>query len=366
VINPLPWSPVHRFIDRLSLLENVPDVEVLQGVEVHHPRFFSIPKFFKQLEPKYYQGAVERCLSELGVAGQGDFDIVDMHWTFPDLPAGLAIAERMGARTIVTLRGMEAMHENDGRARSLAVDSGLRQVDRIIALSQELKLEADRRTQAPDKALVVRNGVSIEQFYYIEQKQARQSVANAIESPAIISVGSLIYRKGFDLLIEALHRLRLRSKFSNCRLYIVGSEGPEGDYRKRLFAQVEQLGLQNAVEFVGQVPNNELIDWYNACDVFCLASRGEGSPNVLTEAIACGCPAVSADVGSAREIVESEPDLGVCVEPDSADALYDGLYDILSRKLDRKHNATVFSRYSWDWCANNVLPVYQSVLEKRD
>lgn len=361
VINPLPWSPIHRYIDRLSLIKNVPDVEVLQGLEVHHPRFFSIPRFFKQLEPRHYQRAIDRCLSQLNGSGKSHFDIVDMHWTFPDLPAGLAIAERLNAKTIVTLRGMEAMHESDGKVRSSAVDDGLIRVDRIIALSEELKAAADTRTTMPAKSVVVRNGVSTEQFYYIEQQQAKSLISTSIDSPAIISVGSLIYRKGFDLLIGALQRLRLLPNFANCCLYIIGSEGPEGDYRKRLFEQVERLGLQDAVKFVGQVPNAELVNWYNACDVFCLASRGEGSPNVLTEAIACGCPAVSADVGSAREIVESEGNLGLCVESDSEGALYDGLHEVLSRKIDREKNATIFSKYSWDWCAQNVLPVYRAV-----
>ena len=88
--------------------------------------------------------------------------------------------------------------------------------------------------------------------------------------------------------------------------YIAGSEGPAGDFRKGLHNMIAQAGLENRVRFIGQVKNDELVYWYNAVDMFCLASRSEGSPNVLTEALACGCPSLSTDTGAVREILSKD------------------------------------------------------------
>ena len=149
--------------------------------------------------------------------------------------------------------------------------------------------------------------------------------------------------------------------FSDLKLYIIGSEGPEGDFREELYSLVDQFKLNDRVVFQGQVPNSELCLWYNAADAFCLASRGEGSPNVLTEALACGCPSVATDVGAVREIMESESNLGACVLVDSVDDLVSGLLETLEQLFDREVNAVTFKKYNWDWCARKVFNIYQDL-----
>ena len=118
---------------------------------------------------------------------------------------------------------------------------------------------------------------------------------------------------------------------------------------------VREKELENFVHFVGAVPNETLVDWYNAADVFCLSSRGEGSPNVLTEALACGCPAVSTNVGSAPDIMESEKDLGVLVGVDDSLNIGNALLQLLAEENDRRQRAEVFGKYTWDWCAKQTF-----------
>ncbi len=357
VINPVPWSPVHEFIDRYKDYRSIATFDKGFGLDVYHPRYFSIPRYLKGIEKYSYTRAVESVVNEL--MKEGRFDLVDMHWTFPDLPAGMRIANKYKIPSIVTLRGMEALHLNENTARSRLVSLGLRDVGRIIALSHELKEQGDILSGTPDKSTVITNGVDTEEFYYMPMDSCRKKLDIPEGEVFILSIGSIIKRKGFDILIKALNELRLKPDFKSLKLYIVGSEGAEGDYREDLSHLINKLGLADVVKFVGQVANADLRCWYNSCDVFCLASRGEGSPNVLSEALACGCLVVSSNAGSARDIIDLGKSSGICLDDNTAAAFSQAINDMYDRDVNRKEGAAAYQAFDWDWCARKVLSVYK-------
>jgi teichuronic acid biosynthesis glycosyltransferase TuaC len=362
VVNPIPWFPGQNLIDRYKHRSNIPLQDTIGGLDVYHPRFFSVPKFLKNGEGDQYFKAIKPVVDE--IRKDFEFDLVDMHWTFPDLPAGIAIGKEFNKKTIVTLRGMEAFHEQDKDQRHQIVAKGLKDVDSIVALSQELKEKGDELAGNPNKSVVIRNGVDTDQFYYLPNNQSRKHIGMDESEIAILSVGSLIYRKGFDLIIRCIAQLKKIEKYENIRFYIIGSEGAEGDYRKELYRLINRLDVKENIVFVGQVANSELKYWYSAVNVFCLASRGEGSPNVLSEALACGCPSITTDVGSAQEIIHTKPNLGLCVNPDSESELLSAIDVLLSTNLDRIGNFEFYSQFNWDWCAEQVFETYSEVVDK--
>lgn len=351
VINPIPWSPIHRYLNKFRHLQYVPHITKRGSLVIHHPRYFSIPGYFKELEIYSYKNAVEKIVKNLGA----NFDLIDLHWTFPDLPTGDYLSRKLNIPYRLTLRGMEAFHLQDNDIRQRVVAEYLKRVDQIISLSDEMAKAADRITKTQLNTVVVRNGVDVDTFFYKDSVSCRKELNLPENQKIILGVGALIYRKGFDIVIKALELIRSHSELTNTHFYILGSEGAEGDYRKQLRQITENLNLQSHVHFVGAVPNEKLVDWYNAADVFCLSSRGEGSPNVLTEALATGCPAVATNVGSAPEIMKSESGLGEIVNRDDIQDIYIALTRVLSQKHDRKKSASSFSKYSWDWCARQVI-----------
>lgn len=351
VINPIADSPINRRIDKFKALQQVPELEVMKDFKVYHPRYFSIPGHLKSIEVISYRLAVQAVLREIGT----NFDLIDLHWTFPDLPTGAYLSNQLKIPFNITLRGMEAFHIQDSGLRKHIVAHYLKKADGVISLSEEMAKKADELSNTRQKTTVIRNGVDTDNFYFIEQKQAREKLGLALHEKIILGVGALIYRKGFDLVIKGLEQVLAVNGLENTKFYILGSQGPEGDYRAELSQFIDEHQLQQNVVFVGAVNNKDLITWYNAADTFCLSSRGEGSPNVLTEALACGTPSVATNVGSVPEIMASEEGLGVCVNSEDKAGLAAGIIGVLQCKYDRKAQAEKFSKYTWDWCASKIM-----------
>jgi len=358
VINPIPWSPIHRFLPRYSKYNTIPLKDEIDGLTIYHPRFLSIPKFFKFIEAYSYKRAVRKVLMlEKGLLG---YDIVDMHWTFPDIIAGVNLCKEYNLPSILTIRGREAFHIDEGNYQEHSVSKNIPKITRIISLSNELK-DISIKKSGKNNVNVIRNGVDTDRFYYIEK--AASTIKQTINSKEIVIliVGSLNYGKGFDLIISALAELRYKTDL-NIKLYIIGSHGPAGDNRKELHSLIQSLDIEPYVEFVGEVLNKDLVHWYNSSDLFCLASRSEGSPNVLTEALACGCPSLTTDVGSAREIIEIKDGLGICIEKHDAILIEHAILKILNTKYDRKDNSLFYSKFNWEWCGEQVVTIYDDVL----
>ncbi|MBA6352876.1 glycosyltransferase [Colwellia sp. BRX9-1] len=354
VINPIADSPLHKQISKFAHLQSIPELEVIEGIDVHHPRYFSIPGHLKSIEVLTYRRAVQKVLDEIGY----DFDLIDLHWTFPDLPCGYWLSKKINKPFHVTLRGMEAFHLQDSGLRKHIVAHYLKKASKVISLSEEMARKADELSNTAERTVVIRNGVDTDKFYYLDQNECREKLSLKNNDKIILGVGALIHRKGFDLVIKGLEQVITIQGLENTKFYILGAQGPEGDYRKELNQFIKQHNLQDHVVFVGAVDNNQLITWYNAADVFCLASRGEGSPNVLTEALACGTPAVATNVGSVPEIMASEDDLGFCVPNEGMKDISNKIIELLKLKHDRQKQAVAFSKYTWDWSAKKVMGIY--------
>jgi glycosyltransferase involved in cell wall biosynthesis len=195
---------------------------------------------------------------------------------------------------------------------------------------------------------VAHNGVSRPEF---------EPVVAASDATDIVFLGELRLLKGIDVLIEALARLRTAGRALTATL--VGS-GPDGDFFR---AEVERLGLANAIRFRPAMPGREALKLGR---IMVVPSRFESLPYVVLEAAAGGVPLIATRVGGIPEIFGPQSD--ALVPPDDVAALAQAI----ARALDHR-GATVAAAgqlrervrasFSLEAMVDGVLGAYGAALE---
>jgi len=135
----------------------------------------------------------------------------------------------------------------------------------------------------------------------------------------VLAVGRLSHQKGFDLLIRAFSMIGTHR--DDWKLVIVGKDGDTGDTgtRGHLAQLVRNLGLEGRIILPGLAGN--IGQWYERADLFVLSSRYEGFPNVLLEAMACGCPSIAFDCDTGPRDIIKNGENGLLIPPQDVAAL---------------------------------------------
>jgi glycosyltransferase involved in cell wall biosynthesis len=149
----------------------------------------------------------------------------------------------------------------------------------------------------------------------------------------LLSVGSVVPGKGYDLLIAALVSLADMP----WRLTIAGDRTRNPAAAARLDADIEAYGLGDRVAVLGAVPPERIIELSVASDIFVLASRFEGYGMALAEAIAHGLPVVSTTAGAIPDTVPAG--VGLLVPPDDTTALAQALRRLIGDPPERQRLA---------------------------
>jgi glycosyltransferase involved in cell wall biosynthesis len=188
-------------------------------------------------------------------------------------------------------------------------------------------------------------GVASERIVVAEPGTARVARAKGGEGdPMILAVGAITPRKGYDILVEALHRVADRS----WKAVIVGSPTRDPAAAAALVARIASRDLSRRVVLTGEVDDARLAELYDQADVFVLSSLYEGYGMALTEAMAYGLAIVSTTGGAAAETV---PD-GAALKVPPGDA--SGLAGALGRLLDDSALRRKMADASWQ--AGQALP----------
>ncbi len=336
VLAPVPWFPFrHPAFGSYATYARIPRRETRHGLEIYHPRYPVIPKIGARFTPEFLYRAAKRTLDEMARQGVPKFDLIDAHYFYPDGVAAARLAKELNIPLLITGRGTDLTLIPQLPAERAQIQWASRQASGMITVCEDLRQKLVELGEPASRVVTLRNGVDLNRFSPGDRDASRARLG--LGGFTLLSVGSLIPRKGHELIIAALTEL------PNMTLMIAGS----GPMRAELERTAQEKGVAARVRFLGEIAHDALTDAYRAADIFVLASSREGWANVLLEAMACGTPVVATNVNGTPEVI-TDPKLGALVEERSASALARAIQSLRALAPDRQAVRTYAEQFSWD------------------
>lgn len=326
-----------------------------------------------QAEPEVYTRARAASLSADLILCEGQFDA--------------AVPTRI--RTLATASGVDAIHAHGykadiyswaafaGRRRPALVSTChtwydndlavrlygaldrlvLRGLDEVVAVSGEVEARLLAAGVAPDCVHLIRNGLNTAPFV---QASGRRAGAN--ERPLRVGfAGRLAPEKGVEVFLRAVAELAPGLPDAE---FVIAGDGPD---RAALEHLAKQLRVQDRVHFAGRPASMPV--YYASLDVLVSASRQEGLPMVLLEAMASGLPVVATRVGEVPNVVLNGQ-TGLLVEPDQPRALAAAVFLLLRDAMLRQRmgaagQARAVAEFSVERMASDYEAVYRRAVRRR-
>jgi len=276
-------------------------------------------------------------------------------WLFQANMLGRMAASLLGTPNISSLRVVESErmvhYPLDRMTRGL--------VTRYVAVCEAVAAHYTKvlRLRRGEVA-VIPNGIETGPYESARGEAFRRRLGVPRGVPVAGSLGRLHRQKGMDLLIRAM--CAVASAHPRAVL-VVGGDGPESGALKKLAASSP---IKDRIIFAGQV--EDAVSFMAAMDVFLLASRWEGMPNVLLEAMAAGKPVVAARVGGTPEVV-ADGETGILVPPDDERALARAITGLLGdpekmKSMGEAGRGLVRAGFSVERMVRRYAELYQAMV----
>ena len=339
---PLSLHPHYAPLRRLPLRET------WKGLVVHRPRYRVWPLVGTRGTARSLARALLPLLRE--IRARFPFDVIDAQYFWPDGPAAMRLAEAIGVPFSVKARGSDIYHWGDRPGIAAEIAEAGRRAGGLLAVSGSLKAEMVARGLPGDAIRVHHTGVDLDRFRPVDRAAAKARLG--VSGPLLVNAGALIARKGQSLAIEALAGL------PDAVLLLVG-EGPDRPALERLAGR---LGVASRIRFLGARPHADLPALLGAADVAVQPSAAEGLANVWVEALACGTPVVTCDVGGAREAID-RPEAGRLV-PRRSEAIAAAVRELLADPPVPEAVRKAAGKFSWDRNAAELEDHLRMVADK--
>lgn len=320
-----------------------------KDLTVYRPTFATIPKIGARLNVGNMTRAILPLVSRLH--GEQPFDVIDASFFFPDGPVARSLSQALNIPYSVKARGADIHYWGNRRDTRALVKRAADDADGLLAVSAAMRRSMARMGMDSDKIRVHYTGVDLDRFELADRAAAKDVLG--FEGPVVLCVGALVPRKGQDLLVEALPRL------PGITLLFAG----QGQHRRALEKQAEELGVDRRIGFLGSVPHDRLPRIYAAADVMALPSSSEGLANAWVESLACGTPVVITDVGGARELVD-RPEAGRIVER-APDAIAAAIGELLTHPPEREAVRDAALRFTWEANGDTLLHHLRGIARNR-
>jgi glycosyltransferase involved in cell wall biosynthesis len=260
-----------------------------------------------------------------------------------------------GATTIFTPHCFYPAQDVKGRLKRLLFDptfgrAAFEATHRLIALTSQDRQDAIDLGADAKRIFVVPNSIRLSQAQ--SMPEAHQAKCQESLGTYLLSVGRIDRVKRGDFLIAALSHLpeHVNMVFA----------GPDAGHQKHCEQLAEQLGVQHRVRFLGEISDAELKTAYSGAAAVVMASRYEGLPTVLLEAMAFRIPVIAANSGGIRFLVRDR-ETGYLYEYDDLQGYTDAVRCVISMpqgEIIERARALVANEYSWEANLPRIVALY--------
>jgi len=353
LVNPIGLPPLA--LGRYRPLAELAPVSIENGVTVHRPHFTLIPR----IGARRNAAAIARAVLPLvqRIRAETPIDVLDAQFFFPDGPAAAEIAQATGLPLSIKARGSDiSFWGEQGFARQQMLDAA-RAATGLLAVSRELAGQMAAMGMDAGKITLHYTGLDRDRFRPLGHTQLRSQLSREISfampdnAPLLACVGALIERKGQAIAIAALRDI------PGARLVLAG----QGEDEARLRALAISEGVADRVHFAGSIDHDLMPLILSAADVMVLPTVSEGLANAWVEALACGTPVITCDVGGAREIITC--DTAGRLVARNPEAVAAGINAVLNNPPAREAVAALTEDFSWDANAAALAAHYERLTD---
>ncbi|MBU2587514.1 MAG: glycosyltransferase [Alphaproteobacteria bacterium] len=357
LVNPIGLPPLA--LGRYRPLAELAPIGVENGVTVHRPHFTLIPR----IGARRNAAAIARAVLPLArhIHAETPIDVIDAQFFFPDGPAAALIARGLtggtgGLPLSIKARGSDITFWGEQSfARQQMLDAA-RAATGLLAVSRDLASQMAAMGMDEGKITLHYTGLDRDRFRPLGHTQLRSQLSRELgfampdNAPLLACVGALIERKGQAIAIAALQTI------PGARLVLIGKGADEA----RLRALAVNLGVADRVHFAGSIDHDLMPLILSAADVMVLPTVSEGLANAWVEALACGTPVVTCDVGGARELIAS--DTAGRLTARTPQAVAEGINAVLNNPPPREAVAALAEAFSWEANAAALAAHYDRLI----
>jgi glycosyltransferase involved in cell wall biosynthesis len=297
--------------------------------------------------------------------------LIHAHWVLPNGPVAALGALARGLPLVVSLHGSDVFLAERSAPAAWAARWAGRQAAAITSCSGDLAARLAVLGVSPEQMQVLPYGVDADTFRPNPPVGValRERLGIATDRPVIFTIGRMVFKKGFGVLLQAMPRVL--EKHPDALLIIGGN----GDLRDTLEQQAIRLGIAAHVRFPGVIGRDDVPAYFQMADAAVFPSvrdqRGnvDGLPNVLLEAMSMGRPIVASRIAGIPQVITDEVH-GLLVPEGDVQTLATALNRLLedrsfAHRLGQQARTRVERELRWSHIAARIEDVYHHAAFRR-
>ncbi len=247
-------------------------------------------------------------------------------------------------------------------ARKLELQA-IRSAKFLLAISETTANDIVRLLGVPREQIRV-TPLAVNEEFCVAPEEERETLRKKLgieQRQALLYVGGIDQRKNIPFLLESFAELLHAGEGEEAPRFLYMAGSIQGDDQYRQFCNVrDRLGIADRIVELGYVPDEELVCWYQAADLFVFPSLYEGFGLPPLEAMACGCPVLSSNSSCLPEVLD---EAAVFASPENKAEFVAGMKRVLEerdlQKMLRELGPEQASRFSWERTGRSTVDAYR-------